>query len=58
MNLFINMPLPVATRINFEFIPAPLPTKIERRGEEFDQVRMVRRAIHAWMYDSSWLTDN
>jgi len=51
-NIFANLELPVNVVINFDFVPAPLPTKAARRMEEERAIRDVARAIQAWYYET------
>lgn len=51
-NIFANLELPVNVAINFNFVPAPLPTKAARRVEEERLVREAARAVQAWYYET------
>jgi hypothetical protein len=50
MNIYLNIPLPTHTTINFSFLPPPPPTKAERKLEEDAARAAVRRAVNAWLY--------
>ncbi len=51
-NIFANLEPPVNVVIDFDLVPAPLPTKAARRIEEDEAVREVSRAVQAWYYET------
>jgi hypothetical protein len=52
MNIFVGLELPVDVRIDYDLVPAPLPSKAARQVEEERLTREVVRAIQTWYYEN------
>lgn len=52
MSIYVALELPVNVRIDFNFVPAPLPSKAARRYEEAMAVREVQKAVTRWIYEN------
>jgi hypothetical protein len=55
MNPYIDMPLPIGTRIHFGFLPEPSEVPAFRRHEEAQARAEVNRALGPLIYNSDLL---
>ena len=51
-NIFADLELPVNVVIDFDLVPKPLTTWVERALEEQEACQEVRRAVQAWHYET------